>query len=64
MNNRIIKLVPLKKVQVEIDDNRENYLIIIILKTITKYIIHYQIKNLLYLKKLPKRNLNLISKRK
>ena len=48
--------------QIDINENRENYLIIIILKTILKNMIHYQIKNFCSLKKLPKTNLTLISK--
>ena len=48
--------------QIDIDEIGKNYLIIIILKTILKYMIHYQIKNFYSLEKLPKTNLTLISK--
>ena len=40
--------------QIDINENRKNYLIIIILKTIQKNMIHYQIKNFCSLEKLPK----------
>ena len=48
--------------QIDINENRKNYIIIIILKTIQKNMIHYQIKNFCSLEKLPKTNLTLISK--
>ena len=50
--------------QIEIDGNREELFNNYHFKKILKNMIHYQIKNFISLKKLPKTNLNLISKRK
>ena len=63
ISNRITKLAPLKiTYRQTLMKIGMNYLIIIILKTILKYMIHYQIKNFYSLEKLPKTNLTLISK--
>ena len=48
--------------QIDINENREKLFKTIILKTILKNMIHYQIKNFYSLEKLPKTNLTLISK--
>ena len=48
--------------QLDINEKGKNYLRIIILKTILKDMILYQIKNFFSLEKLPKTNLTLISK--
>ena len=59
MNNRITELGPLKiTYNYTLMKIGENNLIIIILKTILKNMIHYQIKDFSSLKKLPKINLN------
>ena len=63
MSNRITKLGPLKiTYRLTLMKIGKNYLIIIILKTILKNMIHYQIKNFCSLEKLPKTHLTLISK--
>ena len=50
--------------QIKINENGKNYLIIIILKTILKNMIHFQIKNFCSLEKITKNKLNFDNKNK
>jgi len=50
--------------QIDINENREELFNNYYFKKILKHMIHYQIKNFSSLKKLPKINLNFLSKRK